>query len=428
MTKINNEIINFAKKIFPYPRSITGPGVRKTLKVIKTIIPNLKIFKIKSNTKVFDWKVPLEWKVHEAYIITPDGKKICDFKKNNLHLVGYSIPINKIITKNELEKHLYSLPKQPNAVPYITSYYQKNWGFCISENSRKKLKKGKYKIIINTSLFKGVLNYGEILIKGKSTKEVFLSSYICHPSMANNEISGPSVLTFIAKWINSLKNKKYSYRIIFIPETIGSITYLSKNLKSLKKNMLYGFNISCVGDDREYSYLQSKYGNTLSDKVAIRVLNSQIKKFKRYNWLSRGSDERQFCAPGVDLPVCSILRTKHGMYPEYHTSLDKIGTVVTKKGLNGSYNIYKSCIETIEKDLIPVSNILCEPQMGKRGLYPNISTKIPANRTRLMMNILSYCDETNSVFDISKLCNISTGETLKIINLLYKNKLIRYIK
>ena len=206
------------------------------------------------------------------------------------------------------------------------------------------------------------------------------------------------------------------------------ITYLSKNLKSLKKNMLYGFNISCVGDDREYSYLQSKYGNTLSDKVALRVLNSKIKKFKKYNWLSRGSDERQFCAPGVDLPVCSILRTMYAMYPEYHTSLDKIGTVVTKKGLNGSYNIYKSCIETIEKDLIPVSNILCEPQMGKRGLYPNISTKIPANRTRLMMNILSYCDETNSVFDISKLCNISTGETLKIINLLYKNKLIRYIK
>ena len=425
---MNNEIINFAKKIFPYPRSITGSGVRKTLKEIKRIVPNLKIYKVKSNTKVFDWKVPPEWKVYEAYIVTPDGKKICDFKKNNLHLVGYSIPINKIITKNELEKHLYSLPNQPNAIPYITSYYKKNWGFCISENNRKKLKKGKYKIVINTKLFMGVLNYGEILIKGKSEKEVFLSSYICHPSMANNEISGPSVLTFVAKWINHLKNKKYSYRIIFIPETIGSITYLSKNLKSLKQNMIYGFNISCVGDDREYSYIQSKYGNTLSDKVALRVLNSKVKKFKKYNWLERGSDERQFCAPGVNLPVCSILRTKHGKYPEYHTSLDKIGTVVTKKGLNGSYNIYKKCIETIERDLIPVSKILCEPQMGKRGLYPNISKKIPAIKTRLMMTILSYCDETNSVFDISKLCNISTRETLKVINLLHKNKLIRYIK
>ena len=425
---MNNEIINFAKKIFPYPRSITGSGVRKTLKEIKRIVPNLKIYKVKSNTKVFDWKVPPEWKVYEAYIVTPDGKKICDFKKNNLHLVGYSIPINKIITKNELEKHLYSLPNQPNAIPYITSYYKKNWGFCISENNRKKLKKGKYKIVINTKLFMGVLNYGEILIKGKSEKEVFLSSYICHPSMANNEISGPSVLTFVAKWINHLKNKKYSYRIIFIPETIGSITYLSKNLKSLKQNMIYGFNISCVGDDREYSYIQSKYGNTLSDKVALRVLNSKVKKFKKYNWLERGSDERQFCAPGVNLPVCSILRTKHGKYPEYHTSLDKIGTVVTKKGLNGSYNIYKKCIETIERDLIPVSKILCEPQMGKRGLYPNISKKIPAIKTRLMMTILSYCDETNSVFDISKLCNISTRKTLKVINLLHKNKLIRYIK
>ena len=424
---MNKEIYSFAKKIFPYPRSITGDGVRETLKEIKKINPKLKIYSIPSHSKVFDWHVPLEWKVNEAYIITPDGKKICDFKKNNLHLIGYSIPVNKIISKNQLEKNLHSLPKQPNAIPYITSYYERNWGFCISENDRKKLKNGDYKVVINTSLFKGFLNYGEILIKGKSKKEVFLSTYICHPSLANNEISGPSVLTFIAKWISSLKNRRYSYRIIFIPETIGSITYLSKNLKNMKKNTMYGFNLSCVGDDREYSYLQSKYGNTLSDKIALRVLKSKVKKFKIYNWLDRGSDERQFCAPGIDLPVCSILRTKHGMYPEYHTSLDKLGKVVTKKGLNGSYNIYKTCIEKIEKDLIPISNILCEPQMGKRGLYSNISRKSPVLKTELMMDVLSYCDGNSSVIDISKLCNTSPKETLEITNVLHKHNLISYI-
>ena len=418
-------ILNFAHKIFRFPRSLTGPGVRKTLKPIKRKIPELKIKSIKSKTKVFDWKIPLEWRVKNAYILDPSNNKICDFKKNNLHLVGYSAPIKKKVNKKNLLKKLYSLPKQPNAIPYITSYYKRDWGFCISDNEKKKLIEGNYKVLIDTKLFRGKMNYGEIILRGRLKKEVLLSTYICHPSMANNEVSGPSVLTFLAKWLKSL-DKKYTYRIIFIPETIGSIAYIQKNLKKLKKNFKYGFIITCVGDQRNYSFLPSKYENSLSDKIALKTLKSQKIKFKKYNWLDRGSDERQFCSPLVDLPVCSIMRTKHGKYVEYHTSLDKIGKVVTKKGLFQSYNLYKKCILNLENLNLPVSNITCEPQMGKRGLYPTLSKKIQPKFTRQIMNVLSYCDGTNTLDEISKYCKIKNSQTSKIIKILYNKKIITF--
>ena len=422
---MSRQIYKFAKKIFNYPRSITGIGVRQTLKEIAKILPEIKIVSVNSGTKVFDWKVPLEWKVDDAYILTPDGKKICDFKKNNLHLVGYSTPINKIITKKQLLKKLFSLPDQPNAIPYVTSYYKKNWGFCISENQKSNLPDGKYKVFIDSKHFKGKLNYGELVLKGKSKKEVFLSTYICHPALANNEISGPSLLTYLSKWIKS-KKRRYTYRIIFIPETIGSITYLSKNLRILKKNIRYGYNISCVGDDRNFSFLESRNGNTLTDKLTINVLNKKKIKFKKYNWLNRGSDERQYCSPGIDLPVCSLMRTKHGLYKEYHTSLDKLGTVVTQNGLKKSFNLYKSCIEQIENNILPISTIPCEPQMSKRGLYPTISTKKSGLKVRKMMDILSLSDGNNSVNDLSNILKINTKYIYKTLKMLKKNKLIKF--
>ena len=422
---MSRQIYKFAKKIFNYPRSITGIGVRQTLKEIAKILPEIKIASVNSGTKVFDWKVPLEWKVDDAYILTPDGKKICDFKKNNLHLVGYSTPINKIITKKQLLKKLFSLPDQPDAIPYVTSYYKKNWGFCISENQKSNLPDGKYKVFIDSKHFKGKLNYGELVLKGKSKKEVFLSTYICHPALANNEISGPSLLTYLSKWIKS-KKRRYTYRIIFIPETIGSITYLSKNLRSLKKNIRYGYNISCVGDDRNFSFLESRNGNTLTDKLTIHVLNKKKIKYKKYTWLNRGSDERQYCSPGIDLPVCSLMRTKHGLYKEYHTSLDKLGTVVTQNGLQKSFNLYKSCIEQIENNILPISTIPCEPQMSKRGLYPTISTKKSGLKVRKMMDILSLSDGNNSVNDLSNILNINTKYIYKTLKMLKKNKLIKF--
>ena len=251
---IGDEIYQFAKELWPLNRSITGNGLRETLQKVSKHLSKFEIKSVPSGTKVFDWTVPKEWDVKEAYIITPSGVKICDFSENNLHLVGYSIPFEGEISLEELKTHLHTLPDQPNAIPYVTSYYEERWGFCLSHEKFNILEKGIYKVVIKSKLFKGELNYGELLIKGKSEKEIFLSTYICHPSMANNELSGPCVLTFLAKWLQEISFTNYSYRIIFVPETIGSITYLSQNYKEMKYKIIAGFNVACVGDDRSYSY------------------------------------------------------------------------------------------------------------------------------------------------------------------------------
>lgn len=277
---------------------------------------------------------------------------------------------------HQLKKHLHTLPDQPNAIPYVTSYYRENWGFCLKHNDLKILKDGTYKVVIKSSLFNGRLNYGELLLKGKSPKEIFLSTYICHPSMANNELSGPTVVTYLAKWLQEIPKTRFSYRIVFVPETIGSIAYLKNNLKIMKKNIFAGYNVSCVGDDRSYSYIPSRNGKTISDIVARHVLKWIDPNFIKYSWLDRASDERQYCAPGVDLPVASIMRTKYGEYPEYHTSFDDLKNVVTPKGLNGGYWAIRRAIEAIEKNKKLKTSILCEPFMTKRGFIPAISKKI----------------------------------------------------
>ena len=425
--KIGEKIYSLAKLMWKYNRSITGEGVLKTLEQLKKICPLLKIKKVPSGTKAFDWKVPLEWKVNGAYVIDPKGKKILDFSKNNLHLVGYSVPTSKTLNFKDFNKKLYSLPKQPTAIPYITTYYNKDWGFCISHNERKKLKKGSYKIKIDTKLFRGNLNYGEIIIKGKSKKEIFLSTYICHPSMANNELSGPTLTIYLAKWLQSKKNLNYTYRIIFIPETIGSIAYLSKNLKYMKKNTYAGFNITCVGDSRTYSYLPSRNGNTISDLIAKHVLKWTYKNFKYYSWNERGSDERQYCAPGIDLPIATIMRSKYGCYPEYHTSLDKLGTVVTTKGLGGSYEVFTKVLNAIEKNFYPKYKILGEPHLSKRNLYPTLSSKENYNNqnTKLLMNLLTYSDGTKSLLEIADICDVPIWDLYLLSEILIKLKLIK---
>ena len=247
--KIGREIYKLCEELWPITRSITGDGVRETLKIINRHLQDLVVNEIPTGTQCFDWDVPLEWNIRSAYIINPNGEKIIDFKNNNLHVVGYSTPINTTMSLKELQNNLFSLRDQPDAIPYVTSYYKKNWGFCISENQRKLLIEGDYKVYIDSELKNGSLTYGELIIPGKSKKEVFLSTYICHPSMANNELSGPSVTTYIAKWLQSMDELKYTYRIIFIPETIGSICYLSKNIKKMKESIVAGFNVSCIGDN-----------------------------------------------------------------------------------------------------------------------------------------------------------------------------------
>ena len=421
---IGYKIHSFANELWALNRSITGEGVRETLSCIKKHLQNLNTISVPSGTKVFDWTVPDEWHVSEAYIITPSGEKICDFSINNLHLVGYSVPFCGRMKLEELQKHLYSLPEQPNAIPYITSYYEERWGFCLTQEQRNVLADGEYEVVIDSKLFNGQLNYGELILPGESDQEIFLSTYICHPSMANNELSGPTVATYLAKWLSELKVRRYTYRFIFIPETIGSIIYLSKNYIHLKKKVFAGFSISCVGDDRSYSYLPSRNGNTISDKVAKHVLKWTDPDYKSYTWLDRGGDERQYCAPGIDLPIASILRTKHGEYSEYHTSLDNLDDVVTPKGLDGGYWALRKALELIEKNNIYKVNILCEPQMGRRGLYPTLSKKNSGDQTRLIMNLISYCDGEHTIIDIAEKINLPAWDLYESIEKLISHDLI----
>ena len=423
MKEIGQEMYDWAVDLFPINRSITGEGVRETLQYIKNIIPEMEVSEVPSGTKCFDWTIPQEWNCDDGYILDPDGNKICDFKKNNLHVVGYSTPIDKELDLEELKEHLYWIEDQPTAIPYITSYYSPRWGFCLSFNEFKKLKKGSYKVKINSKLTDGSLTYGEVKLRGESDKEIFLSTYVCHPSMANNELSGPVVTTALVKFIKSLKSRKYSYRVVFIPETIGSITYISRNIDDMKKNIIAGFNITCIGDDRCYSYVATRYGDTLSDKVAKHVLKNI--DYVEYSFLDRGSDEKQYCSPGVDLPIATICRTKYHEYPEYHTSLDDL-TLISPTGLYGGYEKIMKAIELLEKNNYYKVNVLCAPQLGKRGLYPTISTKTSSDTVRDMMNFIAYADGNNDLIDIANIIGVQAEDLYDIVDNMKRASLVEW--
>ena len=434
--KINHYYNLAKKKLFSINRSITGAGVRKTLKIINKEFPKLKIKKIQCGEKVFDWKIPSEWNVSEAYIIDKNKKKIIDFKDNNLHLASYSIPVNKYFDKKELFKHLHALPKQKNAIPYMTYYYKRNWGFCLSYIQKKKFdakyrRNDKFKVVIKSNFnTRGFLNYGELVIQGKSKKEILISTYICHPSMANNELSGPIVAMCLANYFSKHEKIDKTLRFLFIPETIGSIAYINKNLVNLKKRVIGGYLLSCIGDDKQHSCMLTKYSDTSSDRSLIEAYKKLKINYKIYSFLKRGSDERQYNSPGVDLPIASIFRTKYGMYPEYHTSLDNF-KLVTKKGIEGGFNVSKLAIKILNKKINPKNKILCEPKMSKRNLYStsfekkySTNTYFKENNPSQFMNFLQYSDGKNDLESISLLIGLKLNIVKKIYNILKKHNLI----
>ena len=419
-------LVDHAKKLFPICRSLTGDGTRSTLKYFEKYHPEFNRLTFKSGTKVFDWQVPKEWNIKDAYLEhIESGKRFAQFKKSNLHIVGYSVPIDEIMSFEEIESKIFTQEEQPDCIPYVTSYYKKNWGFCMSEIEKESMPKGKYRVFIDSTLEDGKLDMSHAILKGNIEKEIFFSSYICHPSMANNELSGPVVLNAILDYIkqNYPKNK-FTYRFVLLPETIGSIAYLSLFSEKMKENIISGFNLSCIGDEKAYSYVQSPYGNTMADKALLSALRFKD-NFHIYDFLERGSDERQYCSPGIELPVCTFCRSKFGKYDEYHTSADNF-KLVTENGLQGSLNVMKDIVDAFETCLYPKVTVPCEPQLGKRGLYPNISKKkINGKRpAETRMNILAYCNGRNSVFDIASILNISLVEVVEEIKLLLSSNLI----
>lgn len=424
---IGQHMYDLAKELFPICRSITGEGTRETLRRLQDEVPEITLYEVPSGTKVFDWTVPKEWKIEEAYIENSKGERIVDFKNNNLHVVGYSTPVDGIFSLKELNEHLYSLPEHPDWIPYVTSYYKERWGFCLSHNQRVNLEEDNYHVVIKSELFMGNLTYAELLIPGKSSKEIFLSTYVCHPSMANNELSGPLVQLELAKWLLKNKERKYSYRLIWIPETIGSITYLSKNLIDMKKNVIAGYNITCVGDDKAVSYVASRKKNTLADAAAKNVLHFVAPNYIEYDFLHRGSDERQYNSPLVDLPVCSICRSKYHEYAEYHTSADDM-QFISPEGLAKSFDIYCEIINAIEKNAKYKVKCYCEPQLGPRGLYPTESFNRSSATVQDMMDFIAYADGTLDLFEISNIINVPVQKLHEIAMKLIKADLFVEVK
>ncbi len=428
---IDRRIVKFyLKRLYPICRSITGDGFRMSLKILGNII-DLKIIKFKTGTKVFDWVIPKEWNIKDGYIITPSGKKIADFKKHSLHIVNYSEPINKKINLNDLKKRIFFLKKIPNAIPYVTSYYKKFWGFCLSYKDYLKLKKGNYKVVIKSSLKDGYLEYSDTILEGKSKKQILISSYLCHPQMANHELSGPLASMVIYDYLKKRGKNYYSYRFLVCPENIGSIAFLYKNKKNIKKKILAGYVLNFLASGRKFTYKKSRLGNSISDKAAINVLKNNSNNLIIKDFIPEGADERQFCSPGFNLPIGVISRDDYTSFKEYHTSLDNL----TKFDFNVFYdsiNKILNIIDTIEMNGIPKSSVLYGThQFSRRGskLYDKVFfRRSKLEITKILLNILNLSEGKKDLIDIANEKGFSLFENKELINQILEEKLIKLKK
>ena len=417
---------NLCEKLFPICRSITGNGVRETFRILQGEIPDIpfEMHEVPTGTQVLDWRVPKEWNINDAYIRTPGGDVICELKKNNLYLLNYSVPVNKSVSLEELKEHIITLPDQPDVIPYASSYYKERWGFCMPYNDYINLPEGEYRVYIDSELKDGSLTYGEILLPGDRDEEIFFSSYTCHPSMANNECSGPSLIIELARYLQSLPKRRFSYRLVLAPETIGALTYISKNLPHLQSHVKAAFNLTCVGDDRTYSLVHTRYGNTLADKVLKNILKFHYPEYKDYDYTKRGSDERQYQAPGVDIPMVAFCRSKYHIFPEYHTSADNLD-FISPAGLQGSFDVMKKVINALEYNKNYKVTTLGEPQLGRRGLVPDMSNKTTYQQTLALKDLVAYADGSNDLIDISDIINVPVDRLIPLIDKLVECRLFR---
>ncbi|MBW4470411.1 MAG: DUF4910 domain-containing protein [Stenomitos rutilans HA7619-LM2] len=403
--QVGLEMYHLISELYPICRSITGNGVRKSLHILQKFIP-LEIHEVPTGMKVFDWTVPKEWNIRDAYVKNSRGEKVIDFQLSNLHLLNYSIPIHKKLPLAELKEHLYTLPEAPDWIPYRTSYYKENWGFCLSHNALENLEEGEYEVYIDSSLQDGHLTYGEYYLPGETEDEVLFSCHICHPSLCNDNLSGMALATFLAKRL-TLQPRRYSYRFLFIPGTIGSITWLCLN-KNITHNIRHGLVISGVGDKGEITYKRSRHGNAEIDQAVTHILKHLGEKYRIEEFSPYGYDERQYCSPGFNLPVGRLTRTPFGKYEEYHTSADNL-EFVSSKHLENSWIVYLAVIDVLENSRIYNSkNPMCEPQLGKRGLYGMLGGEQDKKDIEMaMLWVLNLSDGTHTLLDIANRAGIS---------------------
>jgi aminopeptidase-like protein len=397
------------EELFPICRSITGNGVRQTLEILGRRIP-LLIREVPSGTRVLDWTVPKEWNIRDAWIKDLSGRRIVDFRANNLHVVSYSVPVRARMSLADLKTHLFSLPERPDWVPYRTSYYNEAWGFCVTHRTLEQLTEAEYDVCIDSTLTDGSLTYGECIVPGESTDEVLLSCHICHPSLCNDNLAGISLAMALVQHLQALPRRHYTYRILFIPGTIGSITWLAGNREHLDR-VKYGLVISCVGHGAKFTYKRSRRGDAEIDKIVAYVLEHSGRPYEIQEFFPWGYDERQFCSPGFDLPVGCLMRAPHATFPEYHTSADNL-EFVDATTLLESLDAYREVVTMIEANRTYVNQEpYGEPQLGKRGLYAAIGgDRKSAERQLTMLWVLNLADGQHSLLDIAKRARISFGD------------------
>jgi aminopeptidase-like protein len=401
---VGRAIYKLACELYPICRSITGDGLRRSLRILQQHIP-LKLNEVPTGTNVFDWTIPKEWNINDAYVKNAMGEKVIDFKESNLHVLNYSVPVRRKMPLTELREHIYTLPEKPDWIPYRTSYYKENWGFCASHRTLEELEDGEYEVLIDSTLEPGSLTYGEYFLKGEGEEEVLISCHCCHPSLCNDNLSGMALSTFLAKILTSC-DLHYSYRFLFIPGT-GSVTWLSLNEEQAFR-IQHGLVVTCVGDPGKLTYKRSRRGNAEIDRAAIHMLEHSGQEYEIVDFYPYGYDERQYCSPGFNLAVGSLTRTPHGRYPEYHTSADNLD-LIQPEYLEDSLRNYLAVIEILENNKRYLNtNPKCEPQLGKRGLYSVFGGRKDESAFELaMLWVLNMSDGLHSLLDIAELSSLA---------------------
>ncbi|OGV57271.1 MAG: hypothetical protein A2X45_25320 [Lentisphaerae bacterium GWF2_50_93] len=413
------------KELFPICRSITGDGVRESLGIIGRRIP-LRVTEVPSGTRCFDWTVPDEWNISSASITDSKGRKTVDFADNNLHVVNYSEPFSGTLEREELMPHLHSIPSQPDVIPYVTTYYKRRWGFCLRHKDLLKLKKGKYKVEIKSSLKPGSLTFADAVIPGRTKKEIVISSYLCHPSLANDSISGVVVATHLYKYLKARKDNYYSYRFIFVPETIGAIAYLKMHKEHFLKNVYAGLVLTCLGDSGPFNYKKTRQGDHSLDRICANVLKHSGHPYSLREFWLPGSDERQYSSPGFNIPVGSLMRSVYGEFKEYHTSDDDLN-FVKEKHLEETLQMYKSVIDAVESDFHYINlNPFCELHLSKYGLGSNPFKQEDPNRYfRKILTLLNFSDGKHSLCEIADKLDVPVLELAEFAKTLEQKKLMR---